>query len=49
VTEIGAKGTIAGYDVLEADRLAAAVNIASRIPAARLGAAIEIRPVQKYW
>ena len=34
-----------GYFVFEADDLDAAVELAARIPAARHGAAIEIRPV----
>ncbi len=38
-----------GYLVFEADDLQAAVELASRIPAARHGGAIEIRPVATYW
>jgi hypothetical protein len=38
-----------GYLVFEADDLEAAVELASRIPAARHGGAIEIRPVATYW
>jgi hypothetical protein len=38
-----------GYLILEADDLGAAVELASRIPAARHGGAIEIRPVATYW
>jgi|GEM_PF-5455274 len=34
---------------LEADNLDAAITMASRIPGARLGGAIEVRPVAKYW
>ena len=34
-----------GYYLLEADDLDAAVEVASRIPAARMGGAIEVRPV----
>ena len=37
-----------GYLVFEADDLDAAVDLASRIPAARHGGAIEIRPVATY-
>ena len=40
---------VGGYLVFEADDLDAAIDLASRIPAARLGGAIEIRPSQKYW
>ena len=43
------KGAVGGYLVLEADDLQAAIDLASRIPAARLGGAIEVRPVAKYW
>jgi hypothetical protein len=39
------KEVIAGYYLLEADDLDAAIELASRIPAARLGGAIEVRPV----
>jgi hypothetical protein len=35
--------------MLEADDLDAATKLVSRIPPARLGGAIEIRPVAKYW
>lgn len=38
-----------GYLIFEADDLHAAIELASRIPAARLGGAIEIRPVATYW
>lgn len=38
-----------GYLVFEAEDLEAAVELASRIPAARHGGAIEIRPVATYW
>ncbi len=40
---------IGGYVVFEADDLDAACAAASRIPAARLGGAIEVRPVGTYW
>lgn len=40
---------VGGYLVFEADDLDAAIELAARIPAARLGGAIEIRPSQKYW
>jgi hypothetical protein len=43
------KDAIGGYCVLEADDLDAAIELASRIPSARLGGAIEIRPSEKYW
>ncbi|HET7489219.1 MAG TPA: YciI family protein [Acidimicrobiales bacterium] len=40
---------VGGYLVLEADDLGAAVELASRIPAARHGGAVEVRPVATYW
>ena len=39
----------AGYSVYEADTMDAAIALAARIPAARLGGAVEIRPAEKYW
>ncbi len=39
----------AGYTVYEADDIDAAMALAARIPAARLGGAVEIRPAEKYW
>ena len=42
------KEAIGGYYVLEAD-LDAAIELAARIPAARLGGAIEVRPAERYW
>ena len=43
------KEAIGGWFVFEADDLDAAIAMASKVPAARLGGAIEIRPVQQYW
>ena len=40
---------VGGYFVLEAESIEAAVALASRIPAARLGGAVEIRPAEQYW
>ena len=39
----------AGYAVYEAESMEAAVELAARIPAARLGGAVEIRPAEKYF
>jgi len=39
------KEALGGYYVFEADDLDRAIEIASRIPAARMGGAIEVRPV----
>jgi hypothetical protein len=41
------KEALAGYLLFEADDIDAAIELASRIPAARLGGAIEVRPVQE--
>jgi hypothetical protein len=46
---VGMKEAVGGMFVLEADDLDAAIEVAARVPAARLGGAIEIRPVETYW
>ena len=46
---IGVKGAVGGFFVLEAEDLATAVEVASRVPAARHGGAVEVRPVATYW
>jgi hypothetical protein len=46
---VDSKGAVGGYFVLEADDLDAAIAVAARIPAARHGGAIEVRPVATYW
>jgi hypothetical protein len=38
-----------GYFIVEADSIEAAVAIAARVPAARHGGGVEIRPVATYW
>jgi hypothetical protein len=40
---------VGGFYVLEAETMEAAVAFAARIPAARLGGAVEIRPAEQYW
>jgi hypothetical protein len=45
---VAVKEALGGWLVYEADDLDAAIELASRIPAARLGGAIEIRPVVEY-
>ncbi len=40
---------VGGFSVLEAESMEAAIALAARIPAARLGGAVEIRPADKYW
>jgi hypothetical protein len=42
---IEAKEELGGYFVYEADDLDAAIDLAARIPAARMGGAIEVRPI----
>jgi hypothetical protein len=43
------KEALGGYVLFEADDLDAAIALASRIPAARLGGAVEVRPSATYW
>ena len=40
---------VGGFSVLEAPDIEVAIALAARIPAARLGGAVEIRPAEKYW
>ena len=42
---VAIKEALGGYLVFEADDLDAAIELASRIPAARLGGAVEVRPL----
>ena len=42
------KEAIGGYLLFEADNLDAAIELASRIPAARLGGAVEVRPIVEW-
>jgi hypothetical protein len=46
VDEMGAVG---GYLIYEADSIDAAIELAGRVPAARLGGAVEVRPAEPYW
>jgi hypothetical protein len=39
------KEVLGGYNMLEADNLDRALEVAARIPAARMGGAIEVRPL----
>jgi len=41
--------TIGGAFALEADDIESAIALAARIPQARMGGAVEIRPVEKYF
>lgn len=40
---------VGGYSIYEAESMEVAIALAARIPAARLGGAVEIRPAEKYW
>jgi hypothetical protein len=42
---VSVKEALGGYLVFEADDLDAAIELAARIPAARMGGAIEVRPL----
>lgn len=42
---VDAKEHLGGYYLVEADDLDAALEIAARIPAARMGGAVEVRPL----
>ena len=46
---VGMKEAVGGMFILEADDLDAAIEVAARVPAARYGGAVEIRPSQVYW
>ena len=45
---VAVKEALGGYLFFEADDLDAAIELASRIPAARMGGAVEIRPLVEY-
>ena len=42
------KESIGGYFLFEADDLDAAIELASRVPAARLGGGVEVRPIVEW-
>ena len=42
------KEALGGYLLFEADDLDAAIELAARIPAARMGGAIEVRPIVEW-
>jgi hypothetical protein len=44
---VAIKEALGGYLFFEADDLDAAIELASRIPAARLGGAVEVRPLKE--
>jgi hypothetical protein len=43
------KEALGGYLFFEADDLDAAIELAARIPAARFGGAVEVRPIAEGW
>lgn len=45
---VGMKEALGGYLFYEAPDLDAAIELAARIPAARLGGAIEVRPIMEW-
>ena len=46
---VGMKEAVGSLFILEADDLNAAIEVAARVPAARYGGAVEIRPSEVYW
>jgi hypothetical protein len=45
---VAVKEALGGFLVYEADDLDAAIELAARIPAARMGGAVEVRPVAEW-
>jgi hypothetical protein len=45
---VAVKEAIGGYLIFEADDLDAAIELAARVPAARLGGAVEVRPIAEW-
>jgi hypothetical protein len=45
---VDTKEALGGYLIYEADDLDAAIELAARIPAARMGGAIEVRPIAEW-
>ena len=45
---VAVKEALGGYFVYEADDLDAAIEVAARVPAARLGGAVEVRPIVEW-
>jgi hypothetical protein len=45
---VDTKEALNGYLIYEADDLDAAIELAAKIPAARLGGAIEVRPIMQW-
>ncbi len=45
---VAVKDALGGYLFFEADDLDAAIELAARVPAARLGGAVEVRPIVEH-
>jgi hypothetical protein len=45
---VAIKEALGGYLIYEADDLDAAIELAARIPAARMGGAVEVRPIVEW-
>ncbi len=45
---VAVKEALGGYLFFDADDLDAAIELASRIPAARMGGAVEVRPIMEW-
>jgi hypothetical protein len=45
---VATKEALGGYLFFETDDIDAAIELASRVPAARMGGAVEVRPVVEY-
>ncbi|WP_419998884.1 YciI family protein [Streptomyces boninensis] len=46
---VDVKGAVGGFFIVEAENLEEAVAVASRVPQARLGGAVEVRPSEVSW
>ncbi len=46
---VGMKEALGSLFILDVDDLDAAIEVAARVPAARYGGAVEIRPSEVYW
>ena len=45
---VATKEALNGYFIYEADNLDAAIELAAQVPAARLGGAVEVRPIMEW-
>jgi hypothetical protein len=45
---VAIKEALGGYLIFEADDLDAAIELAARVPAARMGGAVEVRPIVEW-